>query len=107
MGLGGFVVEATLFTVIAILIYMVSASPASATSRRAGSAARNLFLHVVVPVIGVICAFILPLYTQYFNLAALFDGDLFGWAYKDEAAANVYFDKAFPATWSIMGARPG
>jgi hypothetical protein len=62
-----------------------------------------MFLHVVVPIIGVI-AFILPLYTQYFNLASLFDGNFFVWAYKDEAGANVYFDKAFPATWSIMGA---
>ena len=55
-----------------------------------------------MPVIGVI-AFILPLYTQYFSLSALFNGTV-SWAYKDENGANVYFDKAFPATWSIMGA---
>ncbi len=99
----GFVVEATLFTVIAILIYMVSCVACIGYFSKGGRASRNMFLHVIVPIIGVI-AFILPLYTQYFNLAALFDGDLFVWAYKDEAGGNVYFDKAFPATWSIMGA---
>ena len=33
---------------------------------------------------------------------ALFNGDLFVRADKDEAGANVYFDKVFPATWSVM-----
>jgi hypothetical protein len=102
-GLVGFVVEATFFTVIAILIYIVSCVACIGYFSKGGRAARNPFLHVVVPIIGVL-AFVLPLYTQYFNLAALFDGDLFTWAYKNEAGGNVYFDKAFPATWSIMGA---
>ena len=102
-GLTGFVVQATLFTVIAILIYIVSCIACIGYFQKGGRASRNVFLHIIVPVIGVI-AFILPLYTQYFNLTALFDGDLFVWAYKDENGANVYFDKAFPATWSIMGA---
>jgi hypothetical protein len=51
-----------------------------------------------------VIAFILPLYTQYFNLSELFNGNLFTWAYKNEAGGNVYFDKAFPGTWSVMGA---
>jgi amino acid transporter len=102
-GLVGFVVEATFFTVIAILIYIVSCVACIGYFSKGGRAARNPFLHVVVPIIGVL-AFILPLYTQYFNLAALFDGEFFTWAYKNEAGGNVYFDKAFPATWSILGA---
>lgn len=102
-GLVGFIVEATLFTVIAILIYIISCIACIGYFSKDGRAARNPFLHIVVPVIGVI-AFILPLYTQYFNLAALFDGNPFTWAYKNEAGGNVYFDKAFPATWAIMGA---
>ena len=102
-GLTGFVVQATLFTVIAILIYIVSCIACIGYFQKGGRASRNAFMHIVVPAIGVV-AFILPLYTQYFNLTALFDGDLFVWAYKDENGANVYFDKAFPATWSIMGA---
>ena len=80
---------------IAILIYMVSCVACVGYFSKGGRAARNMFLHVIMPIIGVI-AFILPLYTQYFNLAALFDGDLFVWAYKDEAGGNVYFDKAVP-----------
>jgi amino acid transporter len=102
-GLGGFVVEATLFTVIAILIYMVSCISCVGYFSKGGKAARNVFLHVVIPIIGF-CAFILPLYTQYFNLSALFDGEFFVWAYKDEAGGNVYFDKAVPGTIAIMGA---
>ena len=102
-GLVGFIVEATLFTVIAILIYIISCIACIGYFSKDGRAARNPFLHIVVPVIGVI-AFILPLYTQYFNLAALFDGNPFTWAYKNEAGGNVYLDKAFPATWAIMGA---
>ena len=52
---------------------------------------------------GVI-AFILPLYTQYFSLSALFDGDLFVWGYKDENGAKSGFDKAVPATISVWAA---
>ena len=102
-GLGGFVVEATLFTVIAILIYMVSCIACVGYFSKGGKAARNVFLHVIIPIIGF-CAFILPLYTQYFNLSALFEGDFFVWAYKDEAGGNIYFDKAVPGTIAIMGA---
>jgi amino acid transporter len=103
-GLAGFVVEATLFTIIAILIYMVSCVACIGYfSRAAGRASRNILLHVVVPVMGVI-AFILPLYTQYFSLSALFDGDLFVWGYKDENGANIWLDKAVPATISVWAA---
>jgi amino acid transporter len=103
-GLAGFVVEATLFTVIAILIYMVSCVACIGYfTKGAGRVSRNIALHVVVPILGVI-AFVLPLYTQYFSLSEAFDGNWFQWAYVDEAGNNVYFDKAFPATWSVMGA---
>ena len=89
---------------IAILIYIVSLRRLHRLLPEGRPRiAQLLLMHIVLPLIGVI-AFILPLYTQYFNLTALFDGDLFVWAYKDEKARNVYFDKAFPATWSIMGA---
>ncbi|MEO6714835.1 MAG: APC family permease [Mycobacteriales bacterium] len=102
-GLSGFVVEATFFTVIAILIYIISCVACIGYFSKGGRASRNMFLHVVVPVIGVI-AFILPLYTQYWDLSALFNGEVFTWAYKNEAGTNVFFDKALPTTWSVMGA---
>ncbi len=73
--------------------------------KAAGRASRNILLHVVVPVIGVI-AFILPLYTQYFSLSALFDGDLFVWGYKDENGANIWLRQGRPGHHLGLG-RPG
>ncbi|MDX6377246.1 MAG: hypothetical protein QOE98_1549 [Gaiellaceae bacterium] len=99
-GLVGFVVEATFFTVIAILIYIISCVACIGYFSKGGRAARSMFMHVIVPIVGVI-AFVLPLYTQYFNLTALFDGNLFTWAYKNADGGNEYFTKDIPATWSV------
>lgn len=90
------------FTVIAILIYMISCIACIGYFSRQGRPSRNLFLHVVAPVVGL-AAFVLPLYTQYFNLAELFDGNLFVWAYQDPSTgANEFLSKTVPATWSVM-----
>ncbi len=87
----GFFVEATFFTVVAIIIYMIAcASCLGYFSRKEGKPERNVLLHVVVPIIGM-AAFILPLYTQYFSLGALFEGTWFQWGYKEEDGSNIFF----------------
>jgi amino acid transporter len=100
-GLSAFVVEATFFTVIAILIYIVSCVACIGYFAKGGRASRNVFMHVLVPIVGVL-AFVLPLYTQYFNLTALFNGDLFQWAYVNADGGSEFFTKSIPATWSVM-----
>jgi len=101
-GLVSFVVEATFFTVLAIVIYMVACIACLGYFWRRLS--RNVFLHVITPILGL-AAFVLPLYTQYFNLAELFGGNWFVWAYKDPGTGtNEFLSRTLPATWSVMGA---
>lgn len=98
-----FAICATFFTVVAIFIYLTSCAACIGYFAREGRAHRSTFLHVVVPVVGIV-AFVLPLYTQYFSLGDLFEGSLFTWAYKDEAGGNLFFSKANPFTFAVMGA---
>ena len=101
----GFFVEATLFTVVAIFIYMTSClSCISYFTRKDGVAHKNTLLHVVVPILGIL-AFILPLYTQYFSLSTLFnDGKVFDWAYKNATGGNDYLSKTNFLTYAVWGA---
>ncbi len=101
----GFFIEATLFTIVAIFIYMTSClSCIGYFSRGEGKPHKNALLHVVVPIVGFL-AFVLPLYTQYFSLGNLFnDGKWFDWAYKLEDGSNVILGKDSPITFAVWGA---
>jgi amino acid transporter len=66
-----FGVVGTTFTVLAIIVYMISCVACIGFFRGEGRAHRNTLLHVVVPALGV-AVFALPLYAQYFDLNKLF-----------------------------------
>ncbi len=102
-GLEGFVFSATVFTVLAILIYIVSCAACIGFFARAeGRPYLNPVLHYLIPTVGIL-AFILPLYTQYFNLGSLFsDGRLFQWAYKGEAGGNIFFSSTVIGASAVM-----
>jgi amino acid transporter len=104
-GLEGFIYSATFFTVLAILIYIIScAACIGYFSKAEGKPYLKPLLHYLVPAIGIL-AFVLPLYTQYFNLGTLFaDGSLFQWAYKDEAGGNVFFSRALIGASAVLSA---
>ena len=64
-------VVGTTFTVLAIIVYMISCAACIGYFAREGRAHRNMLLHVVVPVLGIV-VFAFPLYAQYFDLNKLF-----------------------------------
>jgi amino acid transporter len=66
-----FGVVGTAFTVLAIIVYMISCVACIGFFRGEGRAHRNMLLHVVVPALGV-AVFALPLYAQYFDLNKAF-----------------------------------
>ena len=101
----GFFIEATLFTVVAIFIYMTSClSCIGYFTRKEGKAHLNPLLHVFLPILGIL-AFVLPLYTQYFSLGNLFnDNKWFDWAYKNAAGGNDYLSKTNFLTFAVWGA---
>jgi amino acid transporter len=66
-----FGVVGTTFTVLAIIVYMISCAACIGFFRGEGRAHRNTLLHVVVPALGI-AVFALPLYAQYFDLNKLF-----------------------------------
>ena len=70
-------VNATIFTIFAVCIYILaSAACIQYFTRGEGKDNFNILLHVIIPVAAII-AFSLPLYAQYFDLAALFAGQPF------------------------------
>jgi hypothetical protein len=66
-----FGVVGTAFTVLAILVYMISCAACIGYFAGEGRAHRNVLLHVVVPALGIVI-FAFPLYAQYFDLNKLF-----------------------------------
>jgi amino acid transporter len=102
-GLVGFVVEATFFTVIAILIYVFACAACVGYFAGEGRTHRRTFRHVIAPVIGIL-TFVLPLYTQYFDLTALFNGSPFHWAHRNASGAAMFFSREIPATVAVVGA---
>jgi amino acid transporter len=66
-----FGVVGTTFTVLAIIVYMISCGSCIGFFSREGRQHRNVLLHVVVPVFGIV-VFAFPLYAQYFDLNKLF-----------------------------------
>jgi hypothetical protein len=66
-----FGVVGTTFTVLAIIVYMISCGSCIGFFSREGRQHRNVFLHIVVPVTGIV-VFAFPLYAQYFDLNKLF-----------------------------------
>jgi amino acid transporter len=65
-------VVGTGFTVLAILVYMISCAACIGFFRGEGREHRNPLLHIVVPLLGI-AVFSAPLYAQYFSLDKLFD----------------------------------
>jgi amino acid transporter len=83
----GFSVVGTAFTILAILVYMIScASCIGFFSKGEGLAHRNPLLHIVVPLLGI-AVFAAPLYAQYFSLDKFFSYAL-----------------TYPFTWAGIGA---
>jgi amino acid transporter len=74
------------FTVLAIFIYGIACAACIGYFRGEGRAHYNVWLHVVVPVLGII-VFIPPLYSIYFSL--------------EEVGKKVI---AYPFTWAGYGA---
>jgi len=66
-----FGVVGTLFTVLAIIVYMISCAACIGFFRGEGREHHHLVLHVIVPVLGIL-VFAAPLYAQYFSLDKLF-----------------------------------
>ena len=67
-------VTATIFTVFAILIYMICCLACiSFFTQKEGRSRLKPWLHVAVPAGGLL-VFVLPLYAQYFDLGELFSG---------------------------------
>jgi len=66
-----FGVVGTTFTVLAIIVYMISCGSCIGFFSREGRQHRNVLLHVVVPILGIV-VFAFPLYAQYFDLNKLF-----------------------------------
>lgn len=84
-------VAATIFTIFAVCIYLICcAACVSYFTRKEGRPSLNIFLHVVVPVAGIL-VFLLPLYAQYFDLGGLFSGTLF------------HLAVVYPYNWSDWG----
>lgn len=67
-----FGVVGTAFTVLAIVVYMISCAACIGFFRGEAREHRNVLLHVVVPILGI-AVFAAPLYAQYFSLDKLFD----------------------------------
>ena len=84
----GFTILGGGFTILAILIYMIAcAACIGFFMKPEGRPHRNVFLHVVIPILGLI-SFILPLYGQYFSFDSVFKWTL----------------TTFPGTWYGWGA---
>ncbi len=66
-----FGVVGTTFTVLAIIVYMISCAACIGFFQTEGRAHRNFFMHVIVPILGIL-VFAAPLYAQYFSLDKLF-----------------------------------
>ena len=81
-----YAVNATLFTVLAIVIYMIACAACVGYFSREGREYRNVWLHVVVP-IGGILVFILAMYAQYFSFDSLFK-----------------YTGVYPFSWGLIGA---
>jgi hypothetical protein len=64
-------VVGTTFTVLAIIVYMISCAACIGFFATEGRAHRNVLMHVVVPLFGIV-VFAFPLYAQYFDLNNLF-----------------------------------
>jgi amino acid transporter len=79
-------VVGTLFTVLAIVVYMISCASCIGFFSSEGRAHRNMLLHVVVPILGIL-VFAAPLYAQYFSLDKLFQSAL-----------------VYPFSWGAIGA---
>ncbi len=85
-------VTATIFTVFAILIYMICCLACiSFFTRKQGRSRLKPFLHIVIPTGGFL-VFVLPLYAQYFDLGALFTGKVF------------HLTVTYPFNWADWGA---
>ena len=89
--LAAFGVLATAFTIFVICAYIVCCAACIGYFRRAGRPEFSWLLHGIVPVVGIV-AFILPLYSQYFDLSALFKGDVF------------HLAVIYPLNWADWGA---
>jgi amino acid transporter len=81
-----FGVVGTGFTVLAIIVYMISCAACIGFFHGEGREHRNMLLHVLVPLLGI-AVFAAPLYAQYFSLDKLFDYVL-----------------AYPYNWGGLGA---
>jgi amino acid transporter len=81
-----FGVVGTAFTVLAILVYMISCAACIGFFNGEAREHRNTLLHVVVPILGIL-VFAAPLYAQYFSLDKAFDYVL-----------------AYPFNWGGLGA---
>jgi amino acid transporter len=81
-----FGVVGTGFTVLAIIVYMISCAACIGFFQGEAREHRNILLHVVVPILGI-AVFAAPLYAQYFSLDKLFDYVL-----------------AYPYNWGGLGA---
>ena len=81
-----YAVNATLFTVLAIVIYMIACAACVGYFSREGREYRNVWLHVVVP-IGGILVFIPAMYAQYFSFDSLFK-----------------YTGVYPFSWGLIGA---
>ena len=66
-----FGVVGTTFTVLAIIVYMISCAACIGFFATEGRAHQRVLLHVVVPLLGIV-VFAFPLYAQYFDLNQLF-----------------------------------
>ena len=89
--LAAFGVLATAFTIFVVCAYILCCAACIGYFRRTGRREFNVLLHGVIPVVGIL-AFVLPLYSQYFDLGALFDGDAFRLAVT------------YPLDWADWGA---
>jgi amino acid transporter len=81
-----YAVAGTMFTVLAIVIYMVACASCVGYFSKEGREHRNVLLHVVIPIAGII-VFVPAMYAQYFS----FD-QLFKWAV------------VYPFNWSVITA---
>jgi amino acid transporter len=81
-----FGVVGTAFTILAIIVYMISCAACIGFFNGEAREHRNVLLHVVVPILGI-AVFAAPLYAQYFSLDKLFDYVL-----------------AYPFNWGGIGA---
>lgn len=90
--LAAFGVLATAFTIFVICAYMVCCAACISYFRRSDTEHHfKWLLHGVIPLVGII-AFILPLYSQYFDLGRLLKGELF------------HLTVPYPINWADWGA---